>query len=92
MLWGCSKSGALVGKWQGEDPADVMEFRADGTFLLSEGEDMKGTYSFNGKTLKLKLDGELGKALGSMSVPAVVENDTLKMTDEGKVEVYKRVK
>ena len=92
-LSGCSKNSALVGKWQGDTAGDTMEFRSDGTFSIAGDKDMKGTYSFNGDTLDTKLDGDMGKALGTMSAPAKLEGDTLEITDpDGKVGTYKRVK
>jgi hypothetical protein len=83
-----------VGKWQGTDRSDVMEFLPDGTYKVAGDKSMNGTYSFSGDRLSLKLDGDLGKAIGTVSARVVVEGDTLKLTDpdSGKVDVYKRVK
>jgi hypothetical protein len=92
-LSGCSKNSALVGKWQGSDPKDVMEFDSDGKFSQVGDKDMKGTFSYNGDTLTLKLDGAMGSALGEISAPAKVDGDTLTITDQDKtVETYKKVK
>ena len=91
-LCGCSKNSALVGKWQGDKPDNVMEFDSDGKFNMAGDKDMKGTFSFNGDTLTLKLDGDMAK-LGDISAPAKVDGDTLKITDQdGKVETYKKMK
>lgn len=90
-LGGCSKNSALVGKWQGTDPKDVMEFNSDGKFSMAGDKDMKGSFSFNGETLTLKLDGDMAK-LGDISAPAKLDGDTLKITDpDGKLETYKKV-
>lgn len=93
VLTACSSGGgALVGKWQGTDATDVMEFRANGTFHIAGAEPMNGTYSVSGDQLQLQLDGALGKALGKITARIVLEGDTLKMTADGETEVYKRVK
>src|SRR5215471_15974207 len=81
VLAGCSKNSALVGKWQGDKPGNVIEFGSDGKFSMAGDKDMKGTFSFNGDTLTLKLDGAMGSALGDISAPATVDGDTLKITD-----------
>ena len=93
-LSGCSKNSALVGKWQGADPKDVMEFTSDGKFSMAGDKDMKGTFSFNGDTLTLKLDGDMGKAIGDVSAPAKLDGDTLKITDpdDKSTQTYKKVK
>lgn len=93
-LSGCSKNSALVGKWQGSDPKDIMEFTSDGKFTMAGDKDMKGTFSFNGDTLTLKLDGDMGNALGDISAPAKLDGDTLKITDPDSksLETYKKVK
>ena len=80
----CSKNSALVGKWQGKDASEIAEFRADGTFKFSGGEPMSGTFSFNGSELSFKLDGDLGKALGTVTAQASIEGDTLKISDSKK--------
>ena len=94
VLSGCSKNSALVGKWQGKDASDIAEFKADGTFKFSGSEPLNGTFSFNGSELSLKLDGDLGKALGTMTAQATIEGDTLKISDTKKSapDVYTRVK
>ena len=96
-LSGCSKNSALVGKWQGDKESVITEFHADGTFKIvgeAGGEEMKGTYSFNGERLELKIDGDVGKTMGTISARVKVEGDTMKLTDpkNGKVETLKRVK
>lgn len=92
FLSACSQNNKLVGKWQGTEPDDTLEFRADSTFSTSGKEPLQGNYTFTGNSLKLKLDGPRGKALGDVSIGASLEGDTLKMTDKGKTEVYKRAK
>lgn len=91
---GCSKNSVLVGKWQGDESSDIAEFHADGTFTMGGDKDMKGTFSFNGETLELKLDGDVGKMIGKISARVKVEGDVMKITDpdNGKVETMKRVK
>jgi hypothetical protein len=93
-LSSCSKNSALVGKWQEKGVNVIAEFNTDGTVKFSGSEPMTGTFSFNGSELTIKLDGDLGKALGTMTEQATIDGDTLTIRDSKKdtPDVYTRVK
>lgn len=96
LLASCSKSNsALVGKWKGKTDGSLAEFHADGTFAMGDSQDrMMGKYTVSGSdSIKLELDGPVGKAVGPMVGKFVVQGDSLDITSpEGEVEHFQRVK
>jgi hypothetical protein len=96
LIAGCSYKGSkeIVGKWKAKDGTSLTEFHADGTFILGGDKEMAGKYKFVGSDkVKLTLDGPMGKVIGGMVFRAVINGDTLEMTDpDGEKQVFQRVK
>jgi hypothetical protein len=85
-----SASSPLVGQWKEPNGNDITEFRADGTVVEKPagGETIRGSYSFDGTKLKIKLEG-LPEELPFL---ATVKQDALEMKDrDGQVTRYRRV-
>jgi hypothetical protein len=82
----------IIGKWQG-DFGDTVEFRADGTFTLSGGEQSReGKYRMtDDKTIEwLTPDGKPG---GQWAIVSLTQEDMVAMVpDTGKQGTFRRIK
>jgi hypothetical protein len=96
LLSSCSPQSnpALVGKWQEKGDPSITEFRADGTFSIHLGEALTGKYqSVDSEHIKLTFDGVAGKVVGVSTWKAVVQGDTLDLTDpDGNKSQFQRQK
>ena len=96
VLSACSPQAntALVGKWQEKGDPSITEFRADGTFSIHLGAPFTGKYkSVDAEHIKLTFDGVAGKVVGESKWKAVVQGDTLSLTDpDGNASQFQRVK
>lgn len=80
----------LVGRWKEPAGADTTEFHADGTVTErpAGSEMIRGRYSLENGTLKIKLDA----VADELTFPVKVTTDTLEMRDsEGNVTKYRRI-
>jgi hypothetical protein len=83
LLVSCSPDAksAIIGKWT-ESNGAVTEFRADGTCTIgNSGSPMKGKFNASGHHIWIKLDGELGLAVGTIDLKIkFVRGDAIDLT------------
>jgi hypothetical protein len=87
---GCGDGGSLVGTWSSAEQGETLEFRSDGTVVLTmeDGQVATLTYEAKGTGLILGVEGGGTRTLGYAIKDGVL---TLTYPEEDAVE-YKRVK
>ena len=80
----------IAGKWQKVDGNEIIDLARGGTVTLNNGPtSLKAHYKFN-DAKQMQID--LG-SLGSLTLQAEIQGDTLTLTDAaGKVSQFKKVK